>query len=531
MLPEPIDNLAPGKGSYYGIDLGTTYTVIARIEREQIAKHAIFFPVKVMTIEQHSPLPLDGSDASDMIASVLAVDDQNKMYVGNKLYRLKGHPSFVKDKNLFYHWKLDLGVSQKPLYPDAARTDVDDAAKVAGKILNYCRMQLHPQSEWENVIITVPASFQANQRSDVLMAASYAKIKTGNNMLVDEPNAAFVGYLNQLTPDEKALLFAKKEATVLVIDFGGGTCDLSILNVRPSEAGIKIANIAISRYNDLGGQDIDLLLAERWLLPQFNRVMAECDVRVLEDQVIPQLAVMAEKLKIDLSRTISATLQEYDNINIDSLESFKSVLTQQIVVVDRDEVLLDEISLNGAELYQAIHFIFQSDEYKLELADKVIQSVPSTIFDILQKGNLAKTDIDFVMFAGGSVQNLLFIHEVSRIFSQARVLLPRRPDTLVAQGAAIISFYRNALGYDPILPIAADTIGVVTSDTNFLPIIKAGTALPCDVELPSFMLQHLFQQKVVVPLCLGNAENVIQILEIDLPNHLDFNTTITIGLI
>lgn len=528
MLLEPIKNKLDKNTPFYGVDLGTTYTVIASIDPANIIAGMNYLPVKIMTINQKSPLPLDGSEASDMVASILAVDDEKRMYVGNKLYRLKGNPMFIKDKNLFYHWKLDLGVSIKPLYPNAIRPDVDDASKVAGKILNYCRININKDKEWENVIITVPASFQANQRTDVLTAAQYANIKVSTNMLVDEPNAAFLGYVNQLSDNEKQTFSKDREITVLVIDFGGGTCDLSILNVNPVVGGLKIANLAISRYNNLGGQDIDLLLAEGTVLRQFSELYDNFDANDLEKQIIPQLAVIAEKLKIDLSRTISAVFQDAKNIDKEKLCQLKSVINDQVIVVNDEEIYIQQVTLRGDELYETIKFLFLSEEYKLELTDKVIQSVPSTISDTLQKANLAKTDIDYVLMAGGSVQNLLFVDQVSEILPESKVLLPQRPDTLVAQGAAIISFYRNALNFDPIQPISSETIGVVTSNASFFPLIKAGTPLPAKIDIPAFTLQDIFQTRVVVPLCMSNSDEIVQTLEIDLPDDFDINQTLTI---
>src|SRR5690606_37983418 len=112
-----------------------------------------------------------------------------------------------------------------------------------------------------------------------LKAAEMAKIETRENILIDEPNAAFLGFFNRLSTDEKQI-WAKevKNKNVLVIDFGGGTLDLSILNVDfRQDKGITISNRAISRYNDLGGQDIDMLIAEEFLVPKLKETLKEFD--------------------------------------------------------------------------------------------------------------------------------------------------------------------------------------------------------------------------------------------------------------
>lgn len=532
MLPIYNEKLAlPTGGVFYGIDLGTTFTVIARIDLSEKDPHKPELPIKLLTIEQFSPLEMDGSDKSDMVASVLGVNADGRMFVGNKLYRLKGHPDFEKDRNLFYHWKLDLGISVKPLYKDAVKPDLDDAAKVAGKILNYCRIQtIGKDQEWQNVIVTVPASFQANQRNDVMNAIAYANIKQTPNMLIDEPNAAFIGYLNQLKAEEKLQMLHQGSKNVLVVDFGGGTCDLSVLRLQtPDHLELKISNLAISRYNDLGGQDLDLMIAEKHLLPAFTEQYGKKDFspQEIEKQIIPQLAVIAEELKIDLSRTISSRYQELEHLPRKGSD-LKSTLENQTVRLNNTDYHLPSLTLTYIQLEAVISYIFTEKEYKLEVVDKVIHSVPAVIDDILKKSNLAKTDINYVLFVGGSVQNLLFVRETSELFSSAQMLLPRRPDVLVAQGAAIYSFYRNALGVELLKPICSDSIGVTMQNAAFFALIEAGTELPVEVNLPSFRVQSASQRKVSIPFCIGNANKVVRVLSFTLPGLTMTDTEIEI---
>ena len=157
-----------------------------------------------------------------------------------------------------------MGISKKTLYDNAVREDLDDASKVAGKILNYCRKSLIGDTAWENVVITVPASFQYAQRQDVLHAAQYAHIDVHDGMLFDEPTSAFLGYFNQLSIEEKQRIPQDGTCKILVVDFGGGTIDLSTIAVRRENAlSIGIDNVAISRYNNLGGQDLDMIFTSQ----------------------------------------------------------------------------------------------------------------------------------------------------------------------------------------------------------------------------------------------------------------------------
>lgn len=516
---------------FYGIDLGTTYTVVAIVDLENKQLMDGNIPIHLLNIEQFSPFDYDGSDKSEMIASVLAVNHEGRMFVGNKLYRLKGHSMFRKDVNLFYHWKLDLGVSIKPLYKDAVRDDVDDASKVAGKILNYCRIQsVGKEKIWNNVIITVPASFQANQRKDVLHAIEYAGIRKTEGQLIDEPNAALLGYFNQISMDEKNRILQNGQKNILVVDFGGGTCDLSLLQLRLSHVmEVEMSNLAISRYNDLGGQDIDMIIAEKILLPQFFK---QCNYNfeddVVEHVVMPQLATAAEKLKIDLSNTISSRYA----LSIDEIKQNISDLFSELANVDikiDDKVyVLKNARLTGDKLQEVISFLFRNDDYKLDIVDKSIHSMPAVCSDVLQKAGLTRDKIDFVLFAGGSVQNLLFVGETMQLFPTAEILLPQRPDTLVAKGAAVYSFYKYALGVELIKPIVSDSIAVTTVNNPFYSLIKAGDVLPVSFNMPMFSLQNLGQRKIEIPFCIGNKDSVIQVLKFDIPYFATTDSKISI---
>ena len=522
-----IDKLPSGK--FYGIDLGTSYTLVAEVDVASLNPDDIHIPVRLCTIKQNSPQQYDGADISEMVASIVAVGDDNKMYVGNKLYPLKADLHYVKDRNIFYHWKLDLGVSKKPLYEDAVRDDLDDASKVAGKILNYCRKSLKVDDEWANVVITVPASFQNAQRNDVIAAARYADIQTRDGMLFDEPTAAFLGYFNQMTTQERTEFLSGGVKKVLVVDFGGGTIDLSTIVVEREGTAIGIDNIAISRYNDLGGQDIDMILAEKYLLPQISQRcgLESADLETVQT-ILPQLAVMAEKMKKDLCRTLGALSDDYSKLDVS--ENITSELQDQKITLRNEVVDIQSITLNAKQLDTVTKFLFQADEYQLSFIDKVVRSIPTVVNDVVAKSHWRMSDINYVLLAGGSVQNPLFVKHLQELLLSTKVILPRRPDTLVAEGAAINSFYKFGLGIDLFHPICSDTIGVSTANAAFFPLINAGEHLPVKVSLPSFKLQSDFQTDIEIPCCLNSESNIVGILKGKAPSTATRHDTLEIEM-
>src|SRR5262249_31021779 len=114
---------------------------------------------------------------------------------------------------------------------------------------------MSPTSVTRHALITVPASFNTDQRNDTLQAAELAGFK--NVHLLDEPTAAFYFYFDQMRDDD----WTKTPRSVLVFDFGGGTLDVSIIKVEARKCIMHIDPIGRSRYNNLGGDDIDLDIA------------------------------------------------------------------------------------------------------------------------------------------------------------------------------------------------------------------------------------------------------------------------------
>lgn len=131
------------------------------------------------------------------------------------------------------------------------------APYVSAHVLGLAHKALGEQfPDWDGTaLITVPASFNSAQRSDTLRAARLAGFKDVE--LLDEPTAAFYYYFNSLRDTDS---FDRKQ-TVLVFDFGGGTLDVSIIEVERTGAEMRIDVIGRSRYNNLGGDDIDYDLA------------------------------------------------------------------------------------------------------------------------------------------------------------------------------------------------------------------------------------------------------------------------------
>ncbi|WP_418637589.1 Hsp70 family protein [Winogradskyella sp.] len=517
-----------------GIDLGTTYTLMATVDALNVDfNKSNKIPVQFVSFPQYSPFQYDQTIEDEKIASIVAFY-KGKPYVGNNLYHLKGHPEFQYKKNMFYHWKVEMGVDHHPLYPNAVNEKLDMPYKIAGGIMNYMRKVYFRNNDYalENTIITVPASFQANQRKDTLRAAKMAKISTNNTMLIDEPNAAFLGYFNRLVESEKER-WAKevKNKNVLVVDFGGGTLDLSLLNVDfRRDKGITISNKAISRYNDLGGQDVDLLIAEEYLLPKIQDVITDfdsLDITEVKNSLLPQLTVMAEDLKIGVCNALSlrAGSGNVNNLNFSEIEAIRK---DNILIVNNNEFNLGDLKLTAEKFQELFVKFFRGKNYKFQYFDKTIITISTSISEIITKADETLDAVDFVLLVGGSSFNPLLGALTQEKLINAKLLTSHEPDKLVAEGAAVYSFFVNQFGISLISPITSDNLGVRLKGNRFYPIIERGQSLPQKVELPDFKLQTNTQEEVIVPVCINGADFPIGEISCKLDKFYDIDTIVKI---
>ncbi len=495
-----------------GIDLGTTYTLMATVDSSEVdLSRSNKIPVKFISIPQKSPNEYDPVITDEKVASIVAIVD-NKPYVGNNLYHLKGREGFVYKRNMFYHWKVEMGIEHFPMYPNAISKKLDMPYKIAGGILNYLRLKhlKSPDKELENTIITVPASFQVNQRQDVLKACQTAHVKTSGKMLVDEPNAAFLGFFNRLDEEEKQKWANNvRNKNVLVIDFGGGTLDLSILNVDFNhDKGLAIANKAISRYNDLGGQDIDALIAEEYLYPKFKEKHEELESishKELQSSVLPQLAIHAERLKIGISDALNLKAVDNDVENID-YEAVSVSIENVVIEYNGQKYDMGTISINGKQFKAYFLKVFTGKYFNFKLHDKSVTTISHSITGIIERSNLTLDSIHYVLFAGGSSFNPFLISRVKQKLTKAEALTSPKPDKLVAEGAAVFSYFYYVFGYSLISPITSDTIGITLRGNTFFPLIKRGTLLPHKIKLPEFKIQSILSQEIVVPVCVNDVD-------------------------
>lgn len=323
-------------------------------------------------------------------------------------------------------------------------------------------------SALENVVITVSASFQLAARRDTLRAAALAEFSVSERTLLDEPNAALLDYL--LTQAEHERVDFSAPRIVLIFDFGGGTCDVSIVRAQVSGKGrLALSNLAISRYEQLGGDNIDGAIAEQILLPNLlrNNGVDPLDIGWAEkkNRLLPQLLDAAEALKraICFEFHTQLTLRREGDIDrgkiIASQPEFAVEVARRADVNDikYDRCLVKPV-LAPEQFDKGMEPFLDPDRLYRHGTDlNPVTSIFAPITDALQRAGLRADDVDAVLFVGGS----LLIPQVQRAISSyvpgAQLLqFPSLELTLhaVARGAALHALFAQGLGRPLLKPIA-----------------------------------------------------------------------------
>ena len=178
----------------WGIDLGTTNSTVSEIVwPPQGSKN----PVPVCNCLELCQPTMEGLFASPIVPSVVAIlhDGETRVGEGAKRLRIHSHEAgLFPEKTLFFDTKNDMGL--KKIYY-RAQDHYNSAWKIAGHILAFLKNGAREVTgaQPDRVVVTVPASFQINQRRDTLLAAQMAGFDIKEYDLLEEPTAALLDYL------------------------------------------------------------------------------------------------------------------------------------------------------------------------------------------------------------------------------------------------------------------------------------------------------------------------------------------------
>jgi hypothetical protein len=300
-----------------GIDLGTTHTVVAYAEPESPTPRVFDIPQLVSASEVEAlPLlpsalyaPLPGEIEESLLG-------RNAWLTGTHARR-RGQEVPDRLVSSAKSWLSHAGVDRTaPILPWGVELEAPlqrlSPVDASHLILEHVRaawdsaFPAHPLAE-QSLVLTVPASFDEVARELTVRAAE----RTGLHVrLLEEPQAAFYDFMAQTGSAEleRLLLADRERATALVCDVGGGTTDLTLIEVSRAAAGeLELTRVAVGRHLLLGGDNIDLALAyraeaalvtppERLEPRRFNQLILAC--RAAKERLLAENAPEAVTISI-----------------------------------------------------------------------------------------------------------------------------------------------------------------------------------------------------------------------------------------
>ncbi len=283
------------RGYHVGIDLGTTHTVVAYAPRAADDAPRVLPVPQLVTAHEIEALRLLPSFLYAPVAGEAVADPWAELpWVVGQFARTRGQEVSERLVASSKSWLSHAGVSRRAaILPWGAATDVPKLSPVeaARRLLEHVRRAWqaefpeHPLRE-QSVVLTVPASFDEVARELTVEAAEQAGLVV---RLLEEPQAAFYDLIgSERRAALEALLGSEPTSkTILICDVGGGTTDLTLIRAqRSAEGELGLERVAVGRHLLLGGDNIDLALAqlceqklsgdERLDALRFSRLLLAC---------------------------------------------------------------------------------------------------------------------------------------------------------------------------------------------------------------------------------------------------------------
>ena len=524
MLPSALNTQLATKATFVGIDFGTSTTVVSIATKENGEEKIKTLPIKLTQILEDGTIY-----QSEKLPSVIAWYN-GRLLVGEGASNLKY--TLTKGKNIWFSFKMEIGEDLGAKYYNSEVGNMEgikirnpkDCVRVFFMYLNmlikkYC----HDNGLSDNIMyaVSIPASFEANQRKELMEALETNGMNISKQSLIDEPNAAFISYILDSEESEKPLLISPHyNSKVLVFDFGGGTCDISILEIGKSTNGLYSKNVAISKFTKLGGDDVDRYITFKYILPRFFEAnnVSEDDFRTKERQYIAtQLYKVSERLKILLCKKISNQMYKLEIPDYIKSSSDKESISIPVSVETKKGLLIQsEFFLSTKELVEVMSVFMKSSRIPTSIkGQEEYNNIFMPIESAIKKANVCRSEIDYVLLIGGSAQNPFIQEALKKHFDDSEILVPQDLQTHVSKGAAIHSLLMNGMNKCIIQPITSEPIFVITKDTTNKVLIPAGTTIPCDtVVIDDLMPTKDHQEAIELPICVGNENKMLFNLKI-----------------
>ena len=395
-------------GRAVGIDLGTTNSAIA-------------------VLEGGEPTIIANAEGTRTTPSVVAFSKTGEVLVGEIAKR----QAVTNVDRTISSVKRHMGTDWSVNIDDKKYTAQEISARILSKLKRDAEEYLgEPVTD---AVITVPAYFNDAERQATKDAGQIA----GLNVLriINEPTAAALAY---------GLEKGKEDELILVFDLGGGTFDVSLLEVGKDDDGFSTIQVrATSGDNRLGGDDWDQRIVE-WLLAQ---VKAKTGADLSKDKIaLQRLQEAAEQAKKELSSATST------NISL-----------QYLSVTPEGPIHLDE-KLTRAKFEELTH--------------DLLERTKKPVLDVIKEAGVSISEISEVILVGGSTR----MPAVAELVKELTGREPNKgvnPDEVVAMGAALQAGVLKGDRKDVLLiDVTPLSLGIETKGGVMTKLIERNTAIP-----------------------------------------------------
>ena len=414
-------------GKIIGIDLGTTNSVVA-------------------VIEGGEPTVINNTEGNRTTPSIVAFKENGELLVGD----LAKRQAVMNPERTIGSIKRYMGTDHKVKIGDKEYTPQQISAFILSKLKKDAENYLG--EEVTQAVITVPAYFQDAQRQATKDAGRIAGLEVLR--IINEPTAAAMAY---------GLDKIEKHETILVYDLGGGTFDVSILDIGDGVFEVK----ATSGNTRLGGDDFDKRIID-YVVKEFK---AKEGVDLSQDkQAMQRLKEAAENAKKELSNVVST------NINL-----------PYVTLTSSGPKHLD-VTLTRAKF----------DELTKDLVEATLGPTRTALSD----AGLKPEDIDRILLVGGSTRIPAVQEAIKKFFGKE----PHKginPDECVAIGAAIQAGVLGGEVHDIVLlDVTPLSLGIEVEGGLFNKVIERNTTIPTKASR-IYTTAADFQTAVTIHVLLG----------------------------
>jgi molecular chaperone DnaK len=437
-----------------GIDLGTTNSCISYLEGS-------------------APVIIPNPEGSRVIPSMVALTRDNKRNFGNIAKR-----QFVtNNENTIWGFKRLMGrkydsdeiraIQQRVSYKILEAPNGDCQVQLGDKLyspeeisamlLGYLKSiaQDYLGEEVADTVITVPAFFNDAQRQATKIAGEIAGLKV--TRIINEPTAALLAYKKKV----------QKDGLYAVYDLGGGTFDISIVEVK--EDIYRVVSTTGDTF--LGGNDFDEKIIE-WILEE---IKADISIDVFSDKnTVQRIIQVAEKAKIELSfnQETQVSIPYLHRLPDGSNYHFQKKLTRT-----------------------------QLEHDTMHLIDKTLDLIKKSLSQI----KVTPADVEKIILVGGQ-SRMPIVYEKMRQFFGKEPFIDLNPEEVVAQGAALqAEVIKGKVKDILLLDVTSLSLGVETKGDRFTRIIEANSTIPIKKTM-RFTTISDNQQTVTIHVLQGERE-------------------------